>query len=128
MQPSRRQVLRLGVVAAATAGPFALAERAIAAVTPARLVRKTFTPRVGSTFRFADRGSWYTATLVSVGDLSHSRAGDQNRFQLMFAVRGSGPGQGTYRFQHGTLAPFQLFVVPVGGGRRRYEAIVVSPR
>lgn len=125
MQPSRRQVLRLGVVAAAASGPLALAERALAVVA-VRLTRRTFRPLVGSAFRFSAAGRSYTAVLASVGNLPNSRPGDENRFRLMFTVRGGGPAQGTYRFTHPKLAPFPLFVVPVGRGGTTYEAVVVS--
>ena len=127
MQPSRRQVLRWGGAALVIGGHAAFAERALAAMTPAHLVRRSFRPLVGSTFRFSGGGKRYNAILVSVGDLPNSRPGDPNRFRLLFAVRGAGPQQDTYRFSHARLAPFPLFVVPVGARRGRYyEAVVVS--
>lgn len=129
MQPSRRQALRLGVVAAAAAAaPVALVEQAFAVLTPAYLVRRTFRPLVGSRFLVTRGRRRYVAVLVSVGDLRHSRPGDPNQFRLQFSVRGAGPGEGTFRFEHARLAPFRLFVTPVGGRAGDYEAIVVSAR
>lgn len=127
MRPSRRQVLGSGVAAVAAAtGPVVFADRALGGILPARLMRRTFAPLIGSTFRFGARGVWYTAVLSGIRDLPNSRAGDPYRFSLLFTVRDSGPAQGTYAFRHPRLAPLSLFAVPVGPGRRLYEVVVVS--
>lgn len=126
VRPSRRQVLRTGVVAFAAAGPLATADNALAAITPVRLARGTFRPLVGRTFRVTSRGVRYTAVLASIGDLPSATPGHAYRFRLTFRIRSGGPAQGTYRFETGRLAPFDLFVVPVGGRRTTYEAVVVS--
>lgn len=126
VQPSRRQVLGLGVAAMASAGPLVAAEHALAAVSPARLARATFRPLVGRRFQISSRGVRYAAVLSSIADLPHATPGHPYRFRLVFDVRAGGPAQGTYRFRAGRLAPVDLFVVPVGGRRTRYEAVVVS--
>jgi hypothetical protein len=120
-------VLRTGVLAAAAGrAPLALAERAAALVTAPRLNRRMFVPRVGSTFRFTANGVSYAATLKPVRDLAGSAPGHTYRFRLLFTTRVNGPAQGTYRFTHPTLSALTLFVVPVGAGRRYYEAVVYS--
>jgi hypothetical protein len=127
LRPSRRQVLRTGVIAGvAASAPLALAEQATALVTTPRLSRRMFAPRVGSTFRFTAKGVSYSATLKPLRDLAGSAPGHAYRFRLLFTTRVSGPAQGTYRFTHPTLAAVTLFVVPVGSGRRYYEAVVYS--
>lgn len=127
MKPSRRELLRLGVVAAAATGQLTVAEHAFAATRSTRLARTSFTPYVGSTFSVVAQGRTYKAVLSSVDDLPHHAAGDRYRFRLLFTVQGgAGPSQGTHTFRSGSLGPLQLFVVPVGGGYTSYEAIVVS--
>jgi hypothetical protein len=44
----------------------------------------------------------------------------------MFTLTADGPPQGTYRFSHAALSSFNLFVVPVGQGRRTYEAVIYA--
>jgi hypothetical protein len=125
-QPSRRQVLRLGLVAAAAAsGPLAVAEHAVAAGKPSRLSRTTFTPLVGSTVSMVTPDATYRTVLTSVDDLPHHAAGDPYAFRLLFTASGTGPEQGTYTFRNRSLSQ-SLFVVPVGAGRHYYEAVVVS--
>ena len=62
--------------------------------------------------------------LRSVDDLAHSPAGDPYRFRLLFSLT-AGPEQGTYVVRNRTLSQ-PLFLVPVGGGRSAYEAVICS--
>jgi hypothetical protein len=121
---SRRTLLRgAGVAAAAVPLSTLLADPAFAA--PARaLTRSSFAPRVGSTFSVRGRLGAGTFKLVAVENLPSSRKGDEKRFALQFQqVKGRGPGQGTWAFQHQQLGRFALFVVPVGRKRGAYEAV-----
>lgn len=126
MQPSRRELIRLGVVAVAATGQLVVADRAFAATKSTRLARTTFTPNIGAAFGLTAAARTYKAVLHSVGDVAGYPAGDRYRFRLLFTVQEQGPDQGTYTFRSGSLGPLALFVVPVGGGRTYYEAIVVS--
>lgn len=125
-QPSRRSVLRLAVVAAASAAvPVAFAGPAGGAVMPARrtaLRRSVFRPHVGSAFRLVRNGRTYRARLAGIGDLTRS-AGSDRLFSLAFDVAG-GPPAGTYRLHHARLAAFDLYLGPVGQRATSYEAVV----
>lgn len=120
---SRRELFQLGLAAAVAAGPLALPQRVLAAPRSARLSRSMFVPHVGTTFTVsADRS--YQAVLRAIDDLPHSPAGDPYRFGLLFAMSG-GPEQGTYVVRNRSLSQL-LFLVPVGGGRSAYEAVIAS--
>lgn len=125
-QPSRRSVLRLAVVAAASvAAPVAFAGPAGAAVSPLRrtaLRRSVFRPQVGSAFRLAGNGRTYSARLTGISDLARS-AGSDRKFSLDFDVAGS-PPSGIYRVHHARLATFDLYLGPVGRRATSYEAVV----
>jgi hypothetical protein len=87
-----------------------------------------FAPHRGSRFRIvADADQVVDASLVEADSMAGS-VGDGGRapFRLLF----HGPAtpilpQRIYRFEHDTLAPLDLFIVPVGpaGDRMQYEAI-----
>jgi xanthine/CO dehydrogenase XdhC/CoxF family maturation factor len=116
----------MGLLAAAGLAPVTVAEQAVAALAPTRLSRSMFTTRVGTTFRFVAGGRTHYATLQPVRDLANSTPGHAYRFSLVFRARTIGPPQGTYTFYHPTLGRLSLFVVPVGTGRRNYEAVIYS--
>jgi hypothetical protein len=125
--PSRRSVLRAGVIAAAAAGPLAATQNVFAAVAGSMssgLRRSTFAPHVKSSFRLVGAGATHHAKLVSVGDLLAARSGHDTKFRLLFRVSGSRPAEGTYRLRHGRIAAMDLFVAPVGASGNLYEAIV----
>ena len=126
-QPSRRAVLRAGVVAAAVVAAPGLTGQAQALSgrsAPTRLRRGEFVPNVGTTFRLVDGSRSYRAKLVSVDD--HDRGkGDEKRFSLTFETRGM-PPEGIYSVRHATMRTFDLFVAPVTRKPGVYEAVVSS--
>lgn len=125
--PSRRSVLRAGVLAAAVAAPLAASENVLAAVASnmsSGLRRSTFVPHVKSSFALVGGGAKHKATLVSVSDLVAGPSGHDAKFRLLFRVKGSRPEGGTYRLRHGRVAAMDLFVAPVGAKGNLYEAVV----
>lgn len=127
-KPTRRSVLRAGVVLAATAAPIGVAEHAMSVVGGGRasgLRRTTFAPHVGTTFTFAGEGGLHQGVLKRIANLDNGPK-SETRFRLVFKVKGSAPAQGTYQLQHGRLAAMALFVVPVSAKSGTYEAIVDS--
>ncbi|HEU0130074.1 MAG TPA: hypothetical protein VFQ85_03680 [Mycobacteriales bacterium] len=126
-QPSRRSVLRAAVMLAAAAStPLLGAQRAfsLAPGEGGALRRSAFRPHVGSSFALAASGVTYRAKLVKVADVRTAARGHEKKFRLMFDVRGSGPGAGTYRFSHPSYGAVDLFVSPVGAEAGAYEAVV----
>jgi hypothetical protein len=124
--PSRRTVLRAGVVFAAASGPLAVSRQAMSAVAggmSSNLRRATFRPHVGSVFRLGGDDAGSTAVLHRVADVPGARGSDQ-QFRLLFHTNGAGPGQGTYAFRHSTLPTVHLFVTPIGKKAGVYEAVV----
>lgn len=124
--PTRRTVLRMAAVgAAATAVPLGVAAPASAAVRRTVLRRSMFTPRVGTAFSFANGRQRYVLTLSGVEDLPHGGKGAARQFSLRF--RGHGRlRSGTYLVRHSSLAPFSMYVGPVGSGATSYEAVINS--
>lgn len=130
-QPSRRALLRYGVVAAAAVAALPAAGTAHAGVLLAdpgratRLRRSVFAGHAGSAFLLSDGVREYHAVLVAVEDLSPRYAGDDRRFGLLFRVRGGGlPPAGTYTMGHAALRPFALYVGPVTADDHVYQAVV----
>lgn len=124
--PSRRTVLRAGVVAAAAAVPLAATQNAMSVVAggmASGLRRSTFKPHLKSSFTLVGPNGSYRAKLVEVKDLATAPAGHDAKFRLLFKVRGAKPGEGTYRVRHRAVSAMDLFVSPVGGGDV-YEAVV----
>ena len=124
--PSRRSVLRAGVLAAAVAAPLAASENVLAAVASnmaSGLRRSTFVPHVKSSFALVGAGAKHKATLVKVGDLVAAPSGHDAKFRLLFRVKGR-PAEGTYRLRHSHVAAMDLFVAPVGAKGDLYEAVV----
>lgn len=126
-KPTRRSVLRAGVVAAAAAVPLAAAQQGMAVVAggmTSGLRRSTFKPHVRSTFTLVGAGGTHEAVLTKVGDLKATRRGHDRKFHLLFRVTGSRPAEGTYRLRHSRVAAMDLFVSPVGATGDVYEAVV----
>jgi hypothetical protein len=125
--PSRRSVLRAGVIAAAVAAPLAASENVLAAVAggmSSGLRRSTFVPHVKSSFALVGGGTKHKATLVKVGDLVAAPSGHEAKFRLLFRVKGARPAEGVYRLRHSHVAAMDLFVAPVGAKGDLYEAVV----
>ena len=125
-KPSRRAVLRAGVVgAAAAAGPLAVTGQALS-VLPGHdggLRRGTFKPNVGRRYRLTGDGGTHLATLKKVQDLRGAAKGHDLRFRLLFEVHGSTPEQGTYDVRHGRSGGVALFVTPIVR-EGLYEAVI----
>jgi hypothetical protein len=125
--PSRRALLRAGVVVAASV-PLGAARQAMSFASTARptgLRRALFRPHVGATFRFvADDGASYDATLTKVADTARAARGHDLRFRLLFQMHHAQPAQGTYRVEHPEAGAVLLFVSPVSGKAGVYEAVV----
>jgi hypothetical protein len=125
--PSRRSVLRTGVVLAAAAAPLSAAGTAFSVVgggMASGLRRSTFTPHVGKTFSMAAAGATHSAKLTKVADVAAAKKGHDLRFRMLFTTDGAGPGQGTYAFHHPSVGQVHLFVTPVGAKPGVYEAVV----
>ncbi len=126
--PSRRSILRAGVLGAAVAAPLAASENVLAAVASGGMAsglrRSTFAPHVKSSFTLVGAGTRHQATLVKVGDLVAAPSGHDAKFRLLFRVKGARPAEGTYRLRHGRIAAMDLFVAPVGAKGDLYEAVV----
>jgi hypothetical protein len=91
------------------------------------MVRSTFTPLIGRTFRLAGPTGSATAELTEVGDLRGAPAGEAERFSLLFrSTGGASLPQHTYAVSNRQLGSLDLFVVPVDRGARgqTYQAIV----
>jgi hypothetical protein len=125
---SRRTFLRCSsAVALLSAFPFALSER-LSAADRVSLIRSTFSPLLGQTFRVAGEGHVAHVVLSEVNDLIPVlKANDENRFSLLF----SGPAHGPHmdeiaEFHHGDIGTFSMFVTPVDRvvNSLHYEAVV----
>jgi hypothetical protein len=128
--PSRRSVLRTGVLITAAAAPLAAADKALSVVgggMASGLRRSTFTPHVGATFRVsAPGGATHRARLAKVADVRTAKKGHDLKFRMLFRMNGAGPGQGTYSFHHPSVGQVHLFVTPIGAKPGVYEAVVDS--
>jgi hypothetical protein len=125
-KPSRRSVLRSGVVLVAASAPLGVAQHAMSVVAggvASGLRRSTFKPHVGTTFSLSDGGATYAAVLRRVADVKTAARGHDKKFRLVFEVKGAAP-QGTYRLKHPRIAAMDLFVAPTGGKAGVYEAVV----
>lgn len=126
-KPSRRSVLRAGVVLAATTAPLGLARSAtsmVAGGTASGLRRATFQPHVGTPFTLTADGTTHRAVLKKVADVRTAPRGHDRKFRLVFHVTGSTPASGTYRIGHRRIGAMDLFVNPIGGEPGVYEAIM----
>jgi len=125
-KPSRRSVLRAGILVPAAAVPLATVDNAISLVAggiASGLRRSTFAPHVRSSFSLAGGDETYTATLTRIADLARSPRGHDRKFRLRFDVAGA-PEAGTYRLRHDRIGALDLFVAPVSGQAGVYEAVV----
>jgi hypothetical protein len=130
---SRRVFLRGGAAMAFLAAVPAARARASATGAAAKLKRYRFTPLVGARLRMTGGGDDAHVVLAQVGDLFPVlRPDDQNRFSLMFTIpRGRHrPSPGIRTFHHPLIGHVQLFVSPVGRGRKalHYEAVINRSR
>lgn len=126
-KPTRRSVLRAGVVVAATSVPLGIAGQALSVVAggmASGLRRSTFQPHLRSTFALDGEEGSYRAVLTQVGDLVTSPRGHDKKFRLLFRVQGARPAEGIYRISNGKVSPIALFVAPVGRTGEFYEAVV----
>lgn len=125
-KPTRRSILRAGVVAAGMSVPLGTATRALSVVAGAAagLRRSTFQPHVGSAFTLEDADGSYRAVLTDLSDLKTARRGHDRKFSLLFTVTGARPAGGTYRLSHAKIPAMNLFVTPVGSAGDLYEAVV----
>ncbi|HEX8071757.1 MAG TPA: twin-arginine translocation signal domain-containing protein [Pyrinomonadaceae bacterium] len=144
MSISRRQFLRAGAVAMLAAGtPLRSEVLAAAAAGPAgrggaargaRLRREMFAPHLNSLFTIhPEAGRALRVELTKLEDYvpasprqRAARTG-QECFSLSFRAPAHAPlAQGTYRFQHGALGRFELFITPGRASRdgQTYEAVI----
>lgn len=126
-KPTRRSVLRAGVVVAGTSVPLGVASRALSVVAggmTSGLRRSTFQPHLRSAFTFDGADGSYRAVLTDVGNLKTAPRGHDRKFSLLFTVTGGRPVGGTYRLSHGKIGAMDLFVSPVGASGDLYEAVV----
>lgn len=125
-KPTRRSVLRAGVLAVAAAAPLGGAQQALSVVAggmASGLRRSTFAPHRRTAFTLSDGGGSYRAVLTEIGDHTKSTRGHEKKFRLLFQVSGAPPA-GTYRLSHGAVRAMDLFVTPVGSTGGLYEAVV----
>lgn len=125
--PTRRSILRAGVVAAGMSVPLGAASRALSVVgapPTAGLRRSTFRPHLGSSFDLAGPDGSYRLVLTEVGNLKSAPRGHERKFSLLFKAGGARPEGGTYRVSHGAIGAMHLFVSPVGKSGDLYEAVV----
>jgi hypothetical protein len=125
---SRRAFVRDSAAAVLlTAVPLSWAQTAFAARGTA-LVRSTFTPLLGATFRMTGGGVDFDVVLVEINDLRPvARPDDQDRFAAVFsAPAGRQRMQGVRSLYHPNVGRIALFVASVDQGAKasRYEAIV----
>lgn len=125
MEYSRRTVLQLSAVTAATTALSMSSLSPVAAATkrsgPTKLERSVFSPLVGSTFTIG--GS--RAKLTAVRDLGSADAGSNTRFSLLFSS--AAPFlPATYDVSHPSLQTFRLYLGPVGQAAGYYEAVVYA--
>lgn len=126
-KPTRRSVLRAGVVIAGTSVPLGVASRALSVVAggmASGFRRSTFQPHLRSAFTLDGEGGSYGAVLTKVGDLKTASRGHDRKFRLLFKVTGARPAGGTYRLSHSKIGAMDLFVSPVGASGDLYEAVV----
>jgi hypothetical protein len=97
-------------------------------VAPAELVRSTFAPLVGTSFRMVGGGRADAVVLAAVKDLGPvRRPNDQLRFALHFrAPIGAPRTDGIRSFIHHRIAPVDLFVTATGpsGAMNTFVAII----
>ena len=124
--PTRRSILRAGVVVAGMSVPLGAASRALSLFTGVMapgLRRSTFQPHLGSAFTFDGDDGSYRAVLTDIGNLKTAARGHDRKFTLLFTATGGRPAGGTYRLSHARIGAMALFVSPVGSGDL-YEAVV----
>lgn len=123
-KPSRRSVLRAGLLLAAGTAPIGVAQQALSAVLPGNgLRRSSFTPLLRKPFVFVGERGTHRAVLVEVSDLPTAARGHDARFRLLFRIGGT-PEQGIYAVRHWTMEDTPLFVAPVAGRADLYEAVI----
>jgi hypothetical protein len=126
---SRRAFVRdsAAAVVLLTAVPLSWAQSAYAASGKA-LVRSTFTPLLGATFRMTGGGDDFDVVLAEINDVVPVlRPNDQNRFAAVFsAPAGRQRTQGIRSLYHPNIGHIALFVASVDRGveASRYEAVV----
>lgn len=126
-KPTRRSILRAGVVIAGMSMPLGVASGALSAVTggmASGLRRSTFQPHLRSAFTLNGADGSYQAMLTEVGNVKTAPRGHDRKFRLLFKVTGAQPAGGTYRLSHGKIGTMNLFVSPVGASGDVYEAVV----
>ena len=125
MEYSRRTVLRLSAVTAATTALSVSSLQPAGAAAkrpgPTRLERRVFSPLVGSTFTIGGT----RAKLVALRDLTSRDAGSNSRFSLLFSASASFAAT-TYDVSHPSLQTFRLYLGPVGQTAAYYEAVVYA--
>jgi len=121
---TRRSLLAAGALGAALA-PVLRAPAAWAAATTSRdlYVRTRFSSLRRTSFRLDGAGRHWRVRLSEVRNLQ-GQGRDQHRFSLVFRTAVAGPEQGSYVLRRPGFRPTTLFLVPIGGDRRTYEAVV----
>jgi hypothetical protein len=90
---------------------------------------ETFSSRTGDSFRISvDESNALQAELIEV--VAFDPPADASRARVPFSIVFRGPSepilpQRIYRFEHGTLGAFDLFIVPIGPDESgmQYEAV-----
>ena len=129
-KPTRRSLLRAGVVVAAMSVPLGATSRAlsvVAGLSSPGLRRSTFRPHLGSAFTFAGEEGSFQAVLTEVGNVKTAPRDDDRKFRMLFKATGARPVGGTYRLSHRKIGSMALFVSPVGAAGDVYEAVVDAP-
>jgi hypothetical protein len=122
-------ITRRRFVAGAALALFLTSPKSLRAVANrAVLVRSTFVPLVGTTFRMIGRGHDNDVALAEIDDLAPVRWPDD---QLCFALHFDAPervpmADGIYSFTHRRVGSVDLFVTAVGrtGGANTLEAVI----
>jgi hypothetical protein len=95
---------------------------------PAELVRSTFVPLLGTTFRMAGGGREDDVVLKRVKDIEPvRRRNDQLRFALYFDASARAPrSDGIRSFTHHHIGPVDLFVTPTrfSGTTNTFVAVI----
>lgn len=126
-KPSRRGVLRAGLITAVAGVAGALPSATAFGATTTLLRRSRFAPYAGQIFAMTHGSRTYQVRLTKVGDVAGAPKNDDRRFRLVFqAVRGVRPHEGIYTFAHPQAGKAQLFVTPIGKVAGVYEATIFA--
>lgn len=122
-RPSRRTLLRTGIVGSALA-LLAPSGYAAAATTADLYTRSRFKRLVTARFTLSTATASWPVTLDGLSDLPGAPPGAANAFRLSFTPSRGTPPQGTYTLSRKGFTATPLFVVPGDPARGHLDAVV----